>query len=223
MMSSVSFFSDLAPGDRLTIRDRCARRKVRKKEVIVRQGSHDREMYIVESGRLRISAVSEEGKEVGFGMLEPGDTFGEMAMLDGEERSATVTAIEACDLLVLGREEFERLVVDHPHIAINLLVILVQRLRHTSRMYQDSVFLEVPARLARFLLQFSRAAEQGESIPVLNLALSQYELGTLINASRESVNKQLRDWEESGVIDRSGSSIRLLRPAVLESIATHFE
>jgi len=219
MLSRISFFSEVSPAERETIRSHCTARKIRRREVVVRQGSADRDMFIVVSGRLRISAVSEDGKEVGFGVLEAGDTFGEMAMLDGEERSATVTAIEPCELLVLGPREFERLIFAQPGLALNLLVILAQRLRHTTRLYQNSVFMDVPARLAQFLIQFSSPDRQQGGVPVLGVSLSQYELGTLVNASRESVNKQLREWEQSGIIQQQGGQIRLLDVESLRSEA----
>lgn len=209
VLSTVSFFAEASATEQQSIRELCTPRSVRRKEVVVRQGSIDREMFIVESGRLRISAVSEDGKEVGFGVLEAGDTFGELAMLDAEPRSASVTAIEACALLVLSPAQFEQLVFRHPRLALKLLVILAQRLRHTTRIYQDSVFMDVPARLARFLLEFSHPAKEAGSAPVVDVTLSQYELGTLINASRESVNKQLREWESQGLIESAGGKIRL--------------
>lgn len=195
--------------------------RAKRKQVIVNQGGIDRDMYIVEAGRLRISTVSEEGKEVGFGVLEAGDTFGEMAMLDGEARSATVTAIEDCELLKLGAGEFKALMLDQPPLAFNLLVILAQRLRHTTRLYQNTVFLDVPARLAQFLLEFSHASGADRDAPELDFSLSQYELGTLVNASRESVNKQLREWEQNGIIQNRRGRIRLLDVESLRLEAEH--
>jgi CRP-like cAMP-binding protein len=224
LIGTGSFFTDLSPEDQQSVRRQCTHRRAANKEVIVHQGSRDREMYIVVSGRLRVAAISDEGKEVSFGVLEADDTFGEMSMLDAEPRSATVTAIEPCELLVLNRAGFEAMVAEHPHIAINLLVILAQRLRHTTRVYEDAVFLEVPARLAKFLLHFSKQ-ESGpaDSSRVLDFKLSQYELGTLINASRESVNKQLRDWEARGIIESKRGRIRVLDPDALEEQAQSLE
>ncbi len=167
-------------------------------------------MFIVERGRLKMTAVSPQGKEIAFGILEAGDTFGEMAMLDGERRSATITALEPCELMTLSRESFKALIAEQPEIAIRLMVILSHRLRHTSRLYEDSVFMEVPGRLAQFLIQFSGADNASNETPGLEISLSQYELGTLVNASRESVNKLLKDWEEQGLIELGRNRIRVL-------------
>ena len=218
MLSQFDFFSQLSEAERTTVRNHCVRKSVKAREVVVTQGSRDHEMYIVQKGRLRISTLSLEGKEVGYGVLEEGDTFGEMSMLDGDPRSATITAIEPCELLELSSQAFRTLVFENPDIALNLLVILAQRLRHTTQIYEDAVSLEVPARLAQFLIQFSRS-EEGCDEPVLDFKLSQYELGTLVNASRETVNKQLREWEQNGLIKSSRGKIRLLDLEALQNQA----
>lgn len=217
MLSTKSIFADLEEHDRETVYARCTPREFSRKQDVVQQGNRGNEMFIVSKGRLKMTAVSELGKELAFGILEPGDTFGEMAMLDGELRSATVTALEPCELLVLSRPAFEQLVADFPSLAINLMVILSHRLRHTSRLYQDSVFMEVPGRLAQFLLQFSSQTPGDGATPAMTVSLSQYELGTLVNASRESVNKLLKDWEGQGVIERQRGKISILRPDELEA------
>jgi len=222
MLSTTSIFYELSEEDLATVRSRCRRIHVAKKEEVVQQGGRGRDMFIVDKGRLKMSAVSEAGKEVAFGILEPGDTFGEMAMLDGELRSATISALEPCELLALSRSAFEALVADCPSLAINLMVVLSHRLRHTSRLYQDSVFMEVPGRLAQFLLQFSRKDDTGGGLPALTVSLSQYELGTLVNASRESVNKLLKEWEEAGLIQRERGRIQLLDPEALEDKLSTF-
>lgn len=178
-------------------------------------------MFIVVSGSLKVSVLSDEGKEISFVVLRQGDYFGELSLIDGRRRSATVTAIEASELLVLGHAEYQNLLQNHPHTATHfltrLLLTLANRLRATDELYQDSVFLDVSARLAKFLLNASAADK--DLVPAqrsLNVNLSQYELGTLVNASRESVNKQLRDWEGQGIIQLEKGKITLLKPERLQ-------
>lgn len=216
MLSTRSILRDLSDTDRSVVHSRCKPLRVDKKEEVITQGSEGRDMFIVMSGQLKISALSEQGKELAFGLLGPGDTFGEMGMLDGQARSATVTTIEPCELLVLARSTFEQLVRDYPSLAINLMVILSQRLRHTSRLYEDAVFLGVQNRLARFLIHTSRAEDSAQGTYSLDVSLSQYELGTLVNASRESINKLLNDWEECGWIEREKGKIRIVKPDELK-------
>ena len=170
-------------------------------------------MFIVDSGSLRVSVISGDGKEISFVVLRAGDYFGELSMIDGRRRSATVTAIESSELFVLGHSEYQELLREYPHTATEfltrLLLTLVNRMRATDQLYQDSVFLDVSSRLAKFLL--STSVENNKSgRRSLDVRLSQYELGTMVNASRESVNKQLRDWEEKGIVDVHKGKITLL-------------
>jgi CRP-like cAMP-binding protein len=179
----------------------CELTHVSKREVIVRQGETDRCMYIVLSGLFRVSVVSAEGKEISLDILEENDAFGEMALLDGMPRSATVTATRNGSLLVLRREPFINILRNFPDMAIRLLEVMSLRLRSADELYEDSVFLEVPGRLAKWITRLGErhGSQQADGV-MIEMQLSQYELGTLANASRESVNKQLKAWEAEGLI-----------------------
>jgi len=181
-------------------------------------------MYIVLSGSLKVSVLSDEGKEISFVVLRKDDYFGELSMIDGRKRSATVSTIEGTELLALSYANYQKLLQLHPHTATqfltHMLSTLANRLRATDELYQDSVFLDVSARLAKFLLNTSiEGDELGEGQRLIDFHLSQYELGTLINASRESVNKQLRDWESQGMVELNKGKITLLDPGRLQKKA----
>ena len=215
MQTGKSLFFEFSDVDRRSILGQCVKRTVGKKQVVISQGGSGRELYFVVSGHLRVSALSDEGKEISFGVLCKNDFFGELSLLDGRHRSATITTIDDCELQVLSYPRYKLLLQDHPHSATqllsHLLVTLAERLRVTDGLYQDTVFLDVPGRLAKFLLNLSTpTGGSGSGTRLLDVELSQYELGTLINASRESVNKQLREWESKGKIDmNSGRTIVL--------------
>ncbi|MDH3902180.1 MAG: Crp/Fnr family transcriptional regulator [Xanthomonadales bacterium] len=224
MQNRDTLISGLSELDRTHILDRCSQRTVAPRTVIVSQGSGGRDMFIVVSGSLKVSVLSDEGKEISFVVLRADDYFGELSMIDGRRRSATVTAIEKTELLVLSHTEYQKLLNEHPHTATlfltRMLLALANRLRATDELYQDSVFLDVSARLAKFLLNAGATGQGPNPEPVkLDIQLSQYELGTLINASRESVNKQLRDWEEQDIIELEKGKIILLNPESLKLIA----
>jgi len=215
MQTGKTLFSEFSEIDRANVLAQCVKRTVRRKEVVISQGGSGRELFFVLSGHLRVSVLSDEGKEISFDVLGKNDYFGELSLLDGRRRIATVTAVDDCELLVLGYPRYKHLLQAHPHSATqllsHLLVTLAERLRVTDELYQDTVFLDVSARLAKFLLKLSTpTGDSGSGKRKLDIELSQYELGTLINASRESVNKQLRDWESQGIIDmNNGKTIML--------------
>lgn len=219
-----SLFPGLSDEDQQNIIAQSTRRIVKRKTVIVRQGRSGRDMFFVLSGSLKVSVVSDAGKEISFVVLGKNDYFGELSLIDGHRRSATVTAIENSELLVLGHGGYQQLLERFPQTAINFLThmlsTLSRRLRATDELYQDSVFLEVSSRLAKFLLNTSVSGKDTDSgLKRVEIRLSQYELGTLINASRESVNKQLRDWESRGVVGIDKGKIILLNPEQLQQEA----
>jgi CRP-like cAMP-binding protein len=129
-----------------------------------------------------------------------GDVFGEIALLDGKERSADATAATDCELLVVPRRSFLRLLEHRPELCIELMVVLCERLRRTNEQVEDFAFLDLEARIAKVLVRL--AQEEGPRAPAsrLGLKISQRALGELVGGSRESVNKHLQDWKRSGII-----------------------
>lgn len=180
-------------------------------------------LLVVMQGRVKVSLISPDGKEAILSILEPGDVFGEMALLDGEPRSASVATMENCSFLVLWRRDFLPFLERNPQVALKLLAALSKRLRSTNDMVGNLSFLHLPARLARILLnlgqQYGKLTAEGIAI---GLKLSQEELGNLVGVSRESVNRQIRVWVESGVLDYTHGTIILKDSDVLfrESLST---
>ena len=220
MLAESELFGDLLPLDRQRIVQSCTRKHYVAKQVVFHQGEPGREMFVVISGRLKVSVISEDGKELSFFIFHENDIFGELALLDGERRSATVTTIEPCELLVFHHNDFKKLLNQHQLIGLKLLSLLAGRVRATTLLYESSVFIEIPGRLASKLLELGEenGTETDEGVQI-DLKLSQYELGTLINASRESVNKQLKTWEKQGIIKMRHGKIFLLDLPVLEALA----
>lgn len=171
-------------------------------QTIFRQNDAGTTMMAVVGGRVRISRLSAAGKEIVFGILTPGAIFGEIALLDGGERSADATALGETRLIVLDRRDFIPFLKRHPAVAIGMLEVLCKRIRRTDEQVEDSLFLVRDARLAKALLnladQFGKETPEGLCI---DLQLSQRELGNFVGLTRESINKQLHEWREAGLVD----------------------
>ena len=139
-----------------------------------------------------------------------------MALLDGEPRSATVTTMEKCVFLVIWRRDFLPFLERNPQASLKLLAALSKRLRATNDMVGGLSFLNLPARLARILInlgqQYGKLTAEGIAI---GIKLSQEELGNLVGVSRESVNRQIRLWVEMGVLDYTHGNIILKNSDVL--------
>jgi len=189
-------------------------------QVIFQKGDPGTSMMAVLSGRVRISAYSEDGREIILNMVDPGQLFGEIALLDGKERSADATAMGRTELLILDRRDFLPFLECNPKIAVQLIEVLCNRLRRTSEMVESIAFLDFGARLARLLVQMSEhyGKETDEGL-LIDLRISQADLGNLIASTRESVNRQLSTWTQEGVIAIDQGKITLLDRESLDLMA----
>lgn len=171
------------------------------RQVIYRRGEPGTSMMIVASGRVLISSLSPHGSEVILNIINPGEVHGEIAFLDGGERSADATAEVATETLVLQRRDFMPMLKSHPGLAIRLLETLCERIRQTTAFVEDAVLMEVPARLYRrvraLAVRYGRD-EPGGGIRIEH-GLSQQELADAIGITRVSVNKQLMEWARLGL------------------------
>jgi len=175
---------------------------------IFSKGSPGSSMMAVLRGTLKMSSVSADGKEVVLNLMNPGDCFGEIALLDGEARSTDAVAMTDCELLMLYRRDFMPILEKRADICLILLKVLCQRLRQTTEQVEDVLFRHLESRIAKALLHLAESASlhsvQGIAV---DLHLSQRELGNIAGCSRESVNKQLQIWHRAGLIDLSKGSI----------------
>jgi CRP/FNR family transcriptional regulator, cyclic AMP receptor protein len=167
-------------------------RKVKKGTILFRKGDPGTNLYAVCAGSVRISVPSDQGQDAILNLILPGELFGEIALLDGGARTADAVAMESSELMVIERRDFIPLVREHPDVAMQVIEVVCARLRRTSEQVEDIVFLGLPERLAKTLLQLhSRAAASAGN----TIRITQRDLSQMIGVSRESTNKLLRDWE----------------------------
>jgi CRP/FNR family transcriptional regulator, cyclic AMP receptor protein len=181
-------------------------------EQIYLKGSPGTSMMAVLKGAVRISVPGPDGREIVLATIGEGDIVGEIALLDGKERTADVTAASDCEVLVIERRNFLPFMEQHPKVALRLLVALCARLRRTTEQVEDLALLNLPERLAKMLL--SLAASKGERTPHgVRIAgrLMQGELGNMLGTSRESINKQLSHWQRAGILEISKGGIFTIR------------
>jgi CRP/FNR family cyclic AMP-dependent transcriptional regulator len=169
---------------------------------IFAKGDPGNSMMAVLKGRVVISAPSPDGRQVVLTVMREGDVFGEIALLDGNERTADATAMDDCELLIVPRRSLLALLERRPDLCIDLLVVLCERLRRTNEQVEDLAFLDLEARIAKVLVRLieeSGGKDHSSTRPV-GVKISQRALGELVGGSRESVNKHLQDWKRSGII-----------------------
>jgi CRP/FNR family cyclic AMP-dependent transcriptional regulator len=189
-------------------------------EEIYAKGSPGQSMMVVLRGTAKMCSGSLDGKEIVLNIMHPGEIFGEIAILDGKERSADAVAMSDCELLVINRRDLLPMLERHADMCMILLVILCQRLRQTSEQVEDILFRDLEARIAKNLLHLAETSgfdsKEGLSI---DLHLSQRELGNIAGGSRESVNKHLQSWHKTGWIELGKGSIVILDIAAIERLA----
>ena len=210
------FFRDLGG----TVIERLAPRvittKIKKGAIIFRKGDIGSKLYAVRAGAVRISAPSEEGKDAIFNLVVPGELFGEIAFLDGGQRTADAVAIDNCELMVIERRDFIPLIQDNPEVAIRLIKILCARLRKTSEQVEDIVFLSLPNRLAKVLLHLYRPS--AAALPSSKIKVTQREISQMIGVSRESANKQLQQWQRKKWLKLERGGLVIFAPQALRDL-----
>ncbi len=180
------------------------RRNVARGTIVIVEGDPTDSLYIIIAGRLKVMMSDTEGKEVILAMLGPGEFFGEMGLIDDSPRSATVMAVEPCDLIVITKREFKKILADNFEMAMTVMRGLVRRLRDADRKIGSLALLDVYGRVARLLIDMSELVN-GQR--VVAKRLPKQDIAKMIGASREMVSRVMRDLQLGGYIEMRGSQI----------------
>jgi CRP/FNR family cyclic AMP-dependent transcriptional regulator len=186
--------------------------------VIFTKGSPGRSMMAILKGGIRISTPSPAGPDIVLTILQPGEVFGEIALLDGEDRTADATAIGDCELLVIDHRDFVPFLERRADICILLLKLLCQRLRQTDQQFEEAMFGRLEGRLAMALVRLAGSVPPAAKGGV-TLRVTQQDLAGMVGAARESVNKQLHVWQNAGVLRLGKRLIEISDVAALETLA----
>jgi CRP/FNR family transcriptional regulator, cyclic AMP receptor protein len=216
---SSPLFEAMKPDELDEVLKLSSERRVPRGTSLVQKGDAGSSMMAVLTGRVRVSSVSAEGKEVTLKVINPGEVFGEIALLDGKPRSADCSTIEDTTLLVLERRHFLTFLHRNEDLYLRLIAVLCEKLRRTSMALEELALFDLPARLARVLLKLAAdyGRQAGKDIRI-EVKMSQRDLSNLVASSRESVNKQLRVWRDDGVVDLDGGYLILRRPEELRAL-----
>ena len=188
----------------------------RANEEILRQGDEGTSLIVILDGVVRVSMVTPNGREIILDYVEAGGVLGEIAVLDGEPRTASAIAMWPGKLLRLSRSAFEGFIERHPKVAIRLLREMARRLRETDFSIESDRAFTTGPRLARYLNRLTNQKVHGTR---LTRDLSQSELGSFVGISRENINRQLAAWATEGVIELTQGKIRIIDPDYLTQIA----
>ncbi len=211
LLGRTALFGPLSEAERRAVAEEMREVSFTGGQVIFGRGDAGRDIYLVISGRVRLSILTSEGRELSFAHAEPGTIFGEIAMLDGGPRTADATAVTKVSALTLSKAAFARLLEQRPHLADAAIRFLCKRLREADQQLEAIALYPIEGRLARFFLAAARQKSGGklpdEGNVKLDLEMSQSELALLVGASRPKVNAALAMLEASGAIERQDSRV----------------
>ncbi len=211
MLKYVPLFSELSERDLVAISKVAVTQVFRKDNMILIEEEVGSTMFVILEGRVKISRISEEGREVILSILSEGDFFGEMSILDGQSRSANVVTLEDSTILVIHREDFLQMMHDFPQIAINLLKELAHRLRRSDSQIKSLSLQNATGKVASTLL---RIADDSGKIHLGQVEIPklppQQDLANMAGTSRETISRVLKTLSEQGYLRKEGNKIIIL-------------
>ena len=208
LLERVPFLAALPPEDREELAASVSRRHLRKGDIIFQRDDPGHSLFIVERGAVRIYVPSPQGMDLTLAVLGRGDFFGDLSLLDGRPRSASASVSTDATLLMLERSDFIALLTQRPTAAMAVLAAVAGRLRETDEMASDLAFLDVAGRLAKRLLDLASAhGVKRDGGVLIDLAVTQEDLANMIGVTRESVNRNLSEFQTLGLISKQGRRI----------------
>jgi CRP/FNR family cyclic AMP-dependent transcriptional regulator len=209
LLRKISLFESLSDSDVENLAGLLRRMSLRSGEILFREGDEGTALYIIHQGRIKIS-ISKRTDKLTLAVLGEGEFLGEMALLDGQPRSADAVALEETRLYSLSRKDFLSFILNNENAVRTILSALSMRLRRTDDMLAELCFLNLSARLAKRLVELADAKEKDERASGENfLKISQQELADILGVSRESINKELRILRTRGIITTMRKSIQI--------------
>jgi CRP/FNR family transcriptional regulator, cyclic AMP receptor protein len=190
LLRPIPVFSCLDEKELEHLMDAAIRKTYAKNTVILSEGDITDSLYVIVTGKVKTVITDENGKEIILSIFGPGDYFGEMALIDGKPRSATIVTREPSQLMIFSRNDLRKIFATNPDIVFNLLKGLVQRLRESNKKIESLAFMDVYGRVTRFLIHYARP--QGDDLVVAE-AMTHQEIANMVGSSREMVSRILKE------------------------------
>jgi len=206
LLRNVPLFAVLPENQLVLLTSSVTRKRIPRGTAIIAAGDVTESLYVVIAGRLKVMISDDEGREVILSILGPNEFFGEMGLIDDHPRSASVVAIEPCEVLTLSKRDFNKCLKDNFEMAMTVMRGLVKRLREADQKIGSLALMDVYGRVARLLLEMSEVVD-GQKVVTKKLA--KQDIAKMIGASREMVSRVMKDLQAAGSIEVRAGSIFL--------------
>jgi len=215
-LRNLPIFESLSDDRLQPIARACSLQRVDKSTVVMREGDSTENVYFVLRGIMRVLVSDPDGREVILSILGPGELFGEMGVIDGHSRSATVVTAEACELVVIAKADFKRCLAENFDISLSIMRSLVHRLRAADRAIESLALLDVYGRVARLLLEM--AGEGGpDGRRIITRKITKQDMAKMVGASREMVSRVMKDLQRQGLVEEVDGRLVLCEKPVLRT------
>ena len=221
LFKNVSIFRDLQDAELLELTAVVQTLRLKKDTLVFRQHDQGDSLYVVAEGRVKVTVQTEESdREMILTIFKLGDFFGEMSLIDGQPRSATIETMEKTILLQLRRTDFIAHLKKHPMTSLNIITEMSARLRRSSEIIGNLGLLDVYSRLARVLIEMAKTdgVEQEDTTILIPKRPTQQDLASMIGTSRETVSRVLSEFQRRGLLTTEGKSILLSHGVIAEKL-----
>ncbi len=210
-LKHIRLFDGISPSEMQEMEKITRMEEVKKRQPLYLPGDPSSNVYLLKKGRVKIANSAPSGKEVTFDILEPGEVFGELEVLEDAPRSTSAETLDDTLICVIPRKDFDQYLAMHPNVTVKLTKLIGLRLRKIQSRVEDLVFRDVPARLAHLLVELSKSdgVKEGNGIR-LKAKLTHQEMANLIGCSRETVSSTLGQFRDDGLVRLDGRTITIL-------------
>ena len=211
-LQTVELFQSLKPEERFNLEKIVRLRHYRSGQKIIQEFDRGTELFVIVSGSVKVSTEDQEGREIIVSIGYPSDFFGEIALLDDDTRSATVTALESTTVIAIEKSDFLKFFTAYPEFALKLLAVMGRRIRQTDEKLMHMAFADSFAKIARTLLLIfeKEGIREKDGVPYINDRFTRQELASLSGVSRETVSRSLGAFIQAELIRVSNNRIYIL-------------
>ncbi len=218
-LKHIRLFDGISPSDMQEMEKITRMEEVKKRQPLYLTGDPSRNVYLLKRGRVKIANTAPSGKEVTFDILEPGEVFGELDVLEDAPRSTSAEALDDALICVIPRKDFDQYLAMHPTVMFKLTKLIGLRLKKIQSRVEDLIFRDVPARLAHLLSELSKTEGVAEKQGVrLKVKLTHQEMANLIGCSRETVSTTMGQFRDDGLIQMDGRAITIVNEKGLSKL-----